>query len=273
MHPIRARSLAVRIRDRLARDFDFRIVRWLALGDAQQVWYLRRLFKLLNIDLVIDVGGNLGQFASLLRRRVGYAGNLISVEPMPTAVAAMRRRFASDKRWALAECALGELPGTATLNVLQGHELSSLLPPSTAATDRFEPFQRVRQQVQVEVRTLDALLAGHPLAQNARNVYLKLDVQGFELQVLRGAIASFQRIDALQAEASVVPLYEGVSSYHVLMAAIDALDYQLSFLPAHNYTQVPDMVDFDCHFVARRCLVEMGYLLGRPGCVSKPDVR
>jgi FkbM family methyltransferase len=260
MHPIHTRSLAQRVRDRLARDFDLRLVHWMRLGDTQQAWYLRRLFRLLDIDLVVDVGGNFGQYATLLRRRVGYRGALISVEPMPVAATALRRRFARDARWALAECALGEQPGTATLNVLLGHEMSSLLPPSSAVTDGFEPFQRVRQQVEVEVRTLDALLASQPLARAARHIYLKLDVQGFELQVLRGATASLPRIDALQAEASVVPLYEGVPPYHALMAEIEAMGFQLSFLPAHNYTQVPDMVDFDCHFVARRCLVDKGYL-------------
>jgi FkbM family methyltransferase len=264
VHPIRTRSLTQRIRDRLARTFDLRLVRWMGLGDTQQAWYLRRLFRLLDIDLVVDVGANLGQYATLLRRRVGYTGALISVEPMPVAAAALRRHFGGDPRWALAECALGEQTGTATLNVLQGHQLSSLLPPSSAATDAFEPFQRLQQQVPVEVLTLDELLATHPLAQSARHIYLKLDVQGFELHVLRGASASLQRIDALQAEASVVPLYEGVPPYHALMAAIEAMGYQLSFVPGHNYTQVPDMVDFDCHFVARRCLVEKGYLRGQP---------
>ena len=264
MHPTRTRTLTQRIRDRLQREFDFRLVRWMQLGDAQQVWYLRRLFKLLDIDLVVDVGANFGQYATLLRRRVGYRGALISVEPMPDAAAALRKRFANDTKWAVQECALGEQTGTALLNVLKGHEMSSLLAPSGAATDGFEPFQRVEQQVSVEVRSLDDLLASHPLAKDARRVYLKLDVQGFELHVLRGASASLSSIDALQVEASVVPLYEGVPSYHALMAEIEAMGYQLSFLPAHNYTQVPDMVDFDCHFVARRRLTEMGDLRAQP---------
>lgn len=260
MHPVRTRSLLRRARDRFARTFDHRVVRWMGLGDTQQVWYLRQLLPLLGIDLVVDVGGNHGQYAHLLRRRVGYRGALITVEPMPQAAAVLKRRFAGDARWALAECALGASPGRATLNVLHGHEMSSLLAPSAAATDGFETFQQVRDTVEVPVRTLDSLLAEHPLAREARHVYLKLDVQGYELPVLDGAKRSLERIDALQAEASVVPLYEGVPPYHELMRRIDELGYQLSFVPAHNYTQIPDMIDFDCHFVSRRSLVARGYL-------------
>ncbi len=244
----------------------------MGLGDTQQVWYLRKLFALLDIDLVIDVGGNLGQFAGLLRDRVRYRGALITVEPIPAMAQALQRRFANDPRWALAACALGEQPGRAMLNVMQGHELSSLLQPSNAATDRLDKFNRLQQQMEVEVSTLGKLLREHPLAQGARNVYLKLDVQGYELQVLRGAHDALSRIVALQAEASVIPLYAGVPSYHELMRDIDAMGFQLSFIPAHNYTQVPDMIDFDCHFVSRRCLIAKGYparTVGR-GSRSRP---
>jgi FkbM family methyltransferase len=230
------------------------------LGDAQQVWYLRRLFPLLDVDLVVDVGGNLGQYARLLRERVRYRGPLLTVEPIPAMGQALRARFGADPNWALAACALGEQPGRATLNVMRGHELSSLLSPSNAASAGLEAFNQVRDRVEVELSTLDRLLETHPLAQGARNVYLKLDVQGLELQVLRGATASLPRIAALQAEASVIPLYDGVPPYHQLMRDIDALGFQLSFLPAHNYTQLPDMVDFDCHFVSRTRLVDLGYL-------------
>jgi FkbM family methyltransferase len=260
MHPSQRRTLAQRVRARLARTLDWRLVRWMRLGDAQQAWYMRRLFALLDVDLVVDVGGNLGQYATLVRERVGYRGPLLTVEPIPAMGQALRRRFGADSKWALAACALGEQPGHAMLNVMRGHELSSLLAPSNVASAGLEAFNQVREQVEVEVSTLDRLLETHPLARGTRNIYLKLDVQGFELQVLRGAAASLPRIAALQAEASVIPLYEGVPPYHQLMRDIDALGFQLSFVPAHNYAQLPDMVDFDCHFVSRTRLLDMGYL-------------
>ena len=231
------------------------------LGDAQRVWYLRQLFALLDVDLVVDVGGNLGQYAGLLRRRVGWRGPLITVEPIPSLGHALQRQFGSDVNWALASCALGEEPGRCRFNVMSGHELSSLLAPSHAATDRLDWQNQVREQIEVEVSTLALLLDEHPLARGARNVYVKLDVQGYELHVLRGAKACLNRVAALQAEASVIPIYAGVPPYYELMRDIEAMGFQLSFLPAHDYSQVPDMIDFDCHFVNRQRLVERGFVL------------
>jgi len=270
MHPTKRRNLAQRLGDRVGRTLDYRVVRWMSLGDTQQVWYLRQLFKLLDIDLVIDVGGNLGQFASLLRERVRYRGALITVEPIPAMAQALGRRFANDPHWALVACALGEQPGRATLNVMHGHELSSLLAPSNAASDKLDRQNQVKQKVEVQVSTLGTLMREHPLAQRARNIYVKLDVQGYELQVLRGAHDSLSRIVALQAEASVIPLYAGVPSYHELMREIESMGFQLSFLPAHNYTQIPDMIDFDCHFVSRHSLISKGYLRA-PATVEPSD--
>jgi len=95
MHPARDRSLAARTRGWFARTLDWRLVRWMQLGSAQQAWYLRRLLPLLQIDLVVDAGANLGQFARLLRGRAGYRGAILSVEPMPAAARALRARFAA----------------------------------------------------------------------------------------------------------------------------------------------------------------------------------
>ncbi|MDE2367972.1 MAG: FkbM family methyltransferase [Burkholderiales bacterium] len=261
MHPARRRGFAGRVAERLDRGWPWRLVRWMALGDAQQTWYLTRLLKLLEVDLVVDVGANTGQFAGLLRRRVGYRGALISVEPIPEAAAALRRAASGDHNWAVVEAALVAQPGPARLHVTRSNELSSLLTPSNDATDSLARHHQVERSITVDGQTLDTLLATHELARDRRSIYLKLDVQGAELDVLRGAAASLPRIAALQAEFSVIPLYLGVPAYHEQMQAIEALGFQLSFLPAHNYTQFPDMIDFDGHFVSRQVLRERGYLL------------
>lgn len=261
LHPLRRRSLLGRIRERLDRGPPWRLVRWMQLGDTQQVWYLKRLIRLLDIDLVVDVGGNRGQYAKLVRQRVGYRGPLISVEPIPEAASALRQAARGDAQWAVVEAALGQAGGRAMLNVMRADTLSSLLEPSNAATDLLAPDNQVARRVPVAVMTLAQLLAEHPQAQGRSRIYLKLDVQGLELPVLHGAGDALERICALQAELSVIRLYTGAVPYHEQMREIEALGFQLSFVPAHNYRQFPDMVDFDGHFVSRRVLQERGYLL------------
>jgi hypothetical protein len=94
----------------------------------------------------------------------------------------------------------------------------------------------------------------------AKSVYLKIDVQGCERQVLDGASTLLPRVVALQTELNVLPLYHGAPDYKELMAHLEQLGYVLSFIPAHNYEQFPDMIDFDGHFVRRDRLKQMGLL-------------
>lgn len=268
MHPIKQRSIGERLRDKLTAKLDHRIVRWMQLGATQQAWYLNKVFGMLDVDLVIDVGGNVGKFASLVRDRARFRGPIISVEPVPRLAQTMRERLGRDRLWDVATCALGECAGTAVINVTRAHEMSSILTPDSSATDRLERLGQVVERIEVEVITLGQLLERHPLARGCRSVYLKLDVQGYEMHVLRGATDCLDRVVALQAEASVIPIYKDVPVYHELMRSIEAMGYQLSFMPAHDYTQVPDMIDFDCHFVSRRALAARGYI--RPSGADVP---
>src|SRR4051794_39500141 len=69
--------------------------------------YLRRLFDLLKIDCVIDVGANLGQYRRFLRERVGYPGVVVSFEPILEHVNALKREAESDRNYYVEHCALG----------------------------------------------------------------------------------------------------------------------------------------------------------------------
>ncbi len=248
LHPARRRSLLGRMRERLDRGLPWRRTQ---LGDRQQVSYLRWLIRLLGIDLVVNVGGNRGQYAQLIRQRVGYRGVLITVEPISELAAELRRAADRDVQLPIIEAGLSESAGTTTLHVTHGFELSALLAPSNAISGRLACFNCVERELPARVQTLADLLAHHSLAIGTRCFYPKIDAQGVELPVLRGAGGALERIAALQAELSVIPLCEGRLPYLEQMREIEALGFLLSFLPAHNCTQFPDMIDFDGHFVCR----------------------
>ena len=82
-----------------------------------------------QIDLIIDAGGNLGQYASFLRNKVGYEGKIITIEPMQFAADALRAKFKNDKNWSLEQCAVSDVTGFAEFNILRGHQMSSMLQP------------------------------------------------------------------------------------------------------------------------------------------------
>jgi hypothetical protein len=91
--------------------------------------HLRALFERLDINCVIDVGANIGQYGSLIRR-AGYAGRILSIEPIAEAYGALRQRARRDQHWQTMNIALGERDETRLLNIFAADDLSSFLAPS-----------------------------------------------------------------------------------------------------------------------------------------------
>ncbi|WP_226366707.1 FkbM family methyltransferase [Pseudonocardia sp. ICBG162] len=148
---------------------------------------------------VVDVGASRGQFATFARH-TWPAARIVCFEPL--AEAARRIHEVVPGRVEVHVTAVGSSPGAVDIHVSGHDDSSSLLPighqaevfPGTAATGTRE----------VPVTTL----AGH-LATAEGPVLLKIDVQGFELEVLRGAGDDLGRVDELLCECSFVELYTG----------------------------------------------------------------
>jgi FkbM family methyltransferase len=154
-----------------------------------------------QIDLVLDVGAGDGGWARGLRER-GYAGRIVSFEPLPESFAALDP--GRDGGWDAHRVALGARAGRRELQVSANRVSSSLLPMAELHL-RAAPESAVTGAIEVEVARLDDLDVVRP----ADRVYLKIDVQGTELDVLQGATASLASVRLLEAELSTVTLYEG----------------------------------------------------------------
>jgi FkbM family methyltransferase len=181
-------------------------------------WLARRkaLFDAHGVDLVLDVGANDGEYAVSLRR-IGYAGRIVSFEPLPDAAAALRARHAGDQAWSSYEVALGDAAGEADLRIA-GNSASSSLLPMLPSHEEHAPDSAVVGHVTVRVATLDSL-ADEVLA-GARRPFLKIDTQGFEERVLDGARASIGRFVGIQLELSIEPLYDGAPEYLGLLRRV-----------------------------------------------------
>ena len=182
--------------------------------DAQ----LQALLKRLHIETVLDVGANTGQYGHLLRQ-LGYKGHILSFEPQASAHASLSIAAAHDPRWHIAaRTALGDAPGTATLN-LAGNSASSSLLPMLDRHRAAAPESGYIGTEQVPVARLDDALKGHP----TRNpLHLKIDTQGFERQVMAGAPETLARAASVQLEVSLVPLYEGAQPAQQVLADMAA---------------------------------------------------
>ena len=95
-----------------------------SLPPAQLVASLRKF----DIDLVLDVGANKGQFASEIRH-CGYAGRIVSFEPLSQAHGQLLQSSVGDSMWeAYTRCALGDHNGGVEINIAGNSESSSILP-------------------------------------------------------------------------------------------------------------------------------------------------
>ena len=173
----------------------------------------RLLFSKLQVDLVLDVGANAGQFARECRE-ADYKGEIISFEPSAAAHASLLRSATHDDLWSVADrMALGAVNGEAEINIAANSFSSSLLPMLDTHLSA-APASRYLHKERVPLRRLDDILSPGEC-----RIFLKLDVQGYESQVLAGATQLLAHTVAVQLEMSLLPLYEG----EALMSEISTL--------------------------------------------------
>ena len=157
----------------------------------------------LRPDTVIDVGANRGQFA-VAALQTWPDCTVHSFEPLPSMADHLNglvQRYSG--RYRVTPSAVGSEPGTATLNVNRHHQSSSLLALDPRHLNAF-PEATTAATVDVPVTTLDEALSPSDLT---GCVLLKVDVQGFEREVLQGAERVLGDVDHVILEASFQPLY------------------------------------------------------------------
>lgn len=236
--------------ERLAKRAGLSLIADWRLEKYPQAVYLERLFAAGEVDCVFDVGANLGQYRDFLRDEVGYRGAVVSFEPIPEHAQAMRARAAADPNWIVEACALGRSPGRAVLHVMHSTQFSSFRAPRHDAEAMFARQNSLTRDVDVEVRMLDDVFVAVRERLGFKTPYLKLDTQGFDLEVAAGATARLGEFLAIQSEASVKPIYEGMPGYTQTIEWFCRQGFELSAMFPNNPDHFPKLVEFDCHFVA-----------------------
>ncbi|HWU56039.1 MAG TPA: FkbM family methyltransferase, partial [Rhizomicrobium sp.] len=168
-------------------------------------------------------GANRGQF-SLVCRRVNPAAKIIAFEPLAEPARIYRALFAADPGVRLCEAALGPASGTTVMHVSARDDSSSLLPIAQAQTDNYPGSGEVGTR-DVAVTTLPEAVS--PVELGQRNL-LKIDVQGFELEVLKSADPVLSRFAWVYVECSYIPLYEGQPLADEVIAYLAARGFALS---------------------------------------------
>ncbi|MCX6396653.1 MAG: FkbM family methyltransferase [Propionibacteriales bacterium] len=201
----------------------------------------QKMFASRGVDLVLDVGGADGGYGRALRQ-FGYAGRIVSFEPLAASYAELSRNIAADPRWTARNHALGDAAGEAQIHVASNSTSSSLLPMKDSHREA-DPRVGIVGQETIRVERLDDAAA--EIVGTADTVFLKIDTQGFERQVLAGGPETVARSVGLQLELSFVPLYEGGMLADEAISMAYAAGFHLEVIESGWASQTGQMLQAD----------------------------
>lgn len=200
-----------------------------------------------NIDTLLDVGANVGQYTMELIR-AGFKGRVISFEPLSGAYEILKMNASKRKNWELFNYALGEAEKVAPIHV-SGHSPSSSFLPMTSAHLEAAPGSGYIKEELIEIKTLDAVFGSLGLE---GGIFLKIDTQGYEKKVLDGAINSLPLIKGIQLELSATRLYEGEESYYSICSFLEEKNFRLvRIIPGFSDKASGEMLQFDAIFLRK----------------------
>jgi FkbM family methyltransferase len=212
-----------------------------------------RLIRTTGITCVVDIGANIGEYGRELRE-AGYSGRLVSFEPLSTAFQVLARRAAKDQPWECMRIALGSHDGTVSLNVAANLVSSSILPMLQAHSSA-APDSRYVGIEDAPMRSLDSLAP--VLFRPQDSIWLKLDVQGFEQQVLDGAEQLLGSVEAIEVELSLQPLYEGQTLYLSMIDFLRHRGYALASVAPGFYDECTGrLLQFDGIFLREQSVAQ-----------------
>ena len=210
--------------------------------------HLARLLQQLRPDCVFDVGANDGGFARMLRS-LGFNGWIVSFEPLPKLVEELRKGAAQDEKWMVEPYALGAAEGTLTFNQMAGDVFSSFLSPGIGQPGKYKDSNLVIKTLQVPVKTVAQTWSDMKLKLGVKSLLLKMDTQGFDLEVFAGARSCLQDIPLIMSELTCIPLYENAPDYLTSIATFAVEGYQPAILAPISFTDDLRAIEMDGVFV------------------------
>ncbi len=205
--------------------------------------HLPLMLKRLGVNCVFDVGANVGQYGKMLRQS-GYAGHIFSFEPVNSTYQQLLNAAANDPLWHTFKYALGSEEGEKQINVSTRSDLSSFFQPTELCGELFP--EGLTGSEKVAVRRLDSVFDDLLSSVPNHRVFMKVDTQGFDLEVIAGAKECIKHIVGLQAELALQHIYQNAPSCSESLKVYA----DLGFAVKNIYTVYEDKnrggIEFDC---------------------------
>lgn len=208
---------------------------------------LQRILTFNEVDVVLDVGANTGQFARELRSG-GYKGKIVSFEPLSAAHDVLVHSSRLDALWSVAPpMAIGARDGLIDIHVAQNSFSSSILDilASHVKSDHSAAF--IGHET-VSMSRLDSIAPAY--LDGSKAAFLKVDTQGYEAQVLEGAAGTLARFVGVQLELSLIPLYRDQPLFMDLVEVMDSAGFTLcGVIPGFADEETGRLLQFDGIFL------------------------
>lgn len=176
-----------------------------------------------GIRTVLDVGAHKGEFSKAILTIIPQA-RIYAFEPLPDCYSYLSRQMSRNGSFQSFPVAIGRESGSVVLWRSSYDKSSSVLPMAELHKASF-PWSAGASPVEVEMRTLDEYIGRLEL--NAKTL-LKIDVQGYEAQVLRGATELLKQVEYVLVEVSFRPLYEGQASFAEVYSLLQGAGFSYS---------------------------------------------
>ena len=183
----------------IAKYFGFRVIRNFPQFDEVR----NELIEKLKIEVIIDGGANRGQWTKRLRDQI-KDHKVISFEPVVENFQYLVKELSSDVNWSGMNCALGEAEGSSTINLSNNMSMSASLKEPLKHVDVYPTVKFENSEV-IHVKRLDEF----DFFNGPGPFFLKLDVQGFELEALKGATGILNKVALIEVETSFREMYRG----------------------------------------------------------------
>jgi FkbM family methyltransferase len=227
------------------------VIRKWRMGNLLLVKRLQRIIIEYQIDCIIDVGANTGQYGKFHREEVGYSGLIISFEPDPVIFKSLEETSQADDQWVIKNYALGKKSEKRNFNIMEGSTLNSFLDPDHTETSMFENENVIRETIEVPLRRLDDVHTELKEMNNFKRIFLKLDTQGFDLDVFTGSFRCLDQVFGIQTEVSVLPIYKDMPSFDDSLKLFRSKGFEVSGLYALSESRFPHAAEFDCIYLPK----------------------
>lgn len=203
------------------------------------------LFQLLTnykISTVLDVGASNGGYAKRLRG-LGYRNKIVSFEPLHIPYKELVKNSKRDPLWSVHNYGFGNANLSTTINIAANYDSSSLFDMLPAHAEA-APHAKYIGKEEIKIKTMDEVLSD--IVEPNESIFLKIDVQGYEHRIIEGGGESLNKINTLQLELSLVPLYEGQLLFDDIINLLKQKGYTMvSIEPGFRNKTTGQLLQFD----------------------------